>query len=158
MEPCAPVQQDVEGGAYNEQFLKFIKLLAQMDRNEKLFPKPCRACGTTFDSFAEYLSATVPKGHTWEDCEEVMKKPFTMLYRHCTCGNTLVLSLTEETFPMLREFWAMLHAEAEKSQRPLKDVVKEFSEQCDQYMFDNLFTGEGGKAVMNTCPNLFDET
>jgi hypothetical protein len=157
MESCAPEELDNRGGACNERFLKFIRLLARMNTNDKLFPKPCRACGTTFDSFAEYLSATIPKGHTWEDCEEVMRKPFTMLYRHCTCGNTLVLTLTEDTFPSLREFWAMLREEAELSQRPLNDVVKDFAEQCDQYMFDNLFTGEGGKPVMNTCPDLFDE-
>jgi len=157
MEHCAAEQQDNRVGAYNEQFLDFIKLLVLMDKSDKLFPKPCRACGTTFDSFAEYLCATIPKGHTWEDCEEVMNKPYTMLYRHCTCGNTLVLTLTLDTFPMLRELWAMLRQEAEKSQRPLNDVVKDFAEQCDQYMFDNLFTGEGGKAVMDTCPGLFDD-
>jgi len=159
MEGPAPEQNLEEYEAkYDERFLKFIKLLVLLDNSDKLFPKPCRACGTSFSTFSEYLSATIPKGHTWEDCEEVMKKPFTMLYRHCTCGNTLVLTLTEETFPLLKEFWATLREEAEQSGRPLKDVVTDFAEQCDQYMFDNVFTGEGGKAVMNKCPDLFDES
>jgi hypothetical protein len=111
-----------------------------------------------FSSFSEYLSATIPKGHTWQDCEEVMKKPYTMLYRHCTCGNTLVLTLTEETFPLLKELWSTLREESEQSGRPLNDVVTDFAELCDQYMFDNLFTGDDGKAVMNKCPDLFDES
>lgn len=158
MESLAPEQYGHEHeGVYNERFLKFIEALVLINRNDKLFPKQCRTCGTSFDSLAEYLSATIPKAHTWEDCQAVMKKPYTMLYRHCTCGNTLVLTLTEDTFPMLQELWAMLGEEAEKSGRRLEDVVTDFAEQCDQYMFDNLFSGEDGKPVMNKCPHLFDE-
>jgi len=70
----------------------------------------------------------------FEDCKEVMGKPFTMVYRHCPCGNTLVLTLTEENFPSLDRMWAMLHAEATKSGIPLEALVKEFSRQCDRYI------------------------
>jgi hypothetical protein len=127
---------------YDTRFLEFIKLLVLIDKNEQLFPKQCRTCGTFFDSLSDYLCATVPKAHSWQDCEEVMGKPFTMMYRHCTCGNTLVLTLTEATFPRLPELWSMLRDEAEKSGRPLDEVVKEFSEQCDNYMFTHVFTGD----------------
>jgi len=127
---------------YNGRFLEFIKRLVVIDKSEELFPKQCRTCGASFLSFSDYLSATVPKGHSWQDCEEVMGKPFTMMYRHCACGNTLVLTLTDQTFPALRELWSMLRDEAEKSGRPLDEVVGEFSEQCDNYMFSQAFPGE----------------
>ncbi|MBI4965525.1 MAG: hypothetical protein HY913_19770 [Desulfomonile tiedjei] len=136
--PCGEETEE----AYNGCFLEFIKRLVLINKNEKLFPKQCRTCGTSFPSLADYLCATVPKAHSWQDCEEVMGKPFTMLYRHCTCGNTLVLTLTEETFPMLRELWSMLRNEAEKNGRPLDQVVGEFSEQCDNYMFNHIFDCE----------------
>jgi len=127
---------------YNGRFLEFIKLLVLVNKNEQLFPKQCRTCGTSFDSLSEYLCATIPKAHSWQDCEEVMGKPFTMMYRHCTCGNTLVLTLTEATFPRLRELWSMLRDEAEKNGRHLDEVAKEFSEQCDNYMFTHVFAGD----------------
>jgi len=150
---CASTGEAMEHGAvtscleeikteYNGRFLEFIKRLVLIDKSEKLFPKQCRTCGTSFLSLSEYLSATVPKGHSWQDCEEVMGKPFTMMYRHCTCGNTLVLTLTEKTFPTLRDLWSMLRDEAEKSGRPLDEVVGEFSEQCDNYMFSQVYTGD----------------
>jgi hypothetical protein len=128
--------------SYDGRFLEFIKQLVLIDKSEQLFPKQCRTCGTSFDSLSEYLCATVPKAHSWQDCEEVMGKPFTMMYRHCTCGNTLVLTLTEATFPLLRELWSMLRDEAEKRGRPLDEVVGEFSEQCDSYMFSHVFSGD----------------
>jgi hypothetical protein len=127
---------------YNGRFLEFIRLLVSIDKSEQLFPKQCRTCGTSFLSLSDYLCATIPKGHSWQDCEEVMGKPFTMIYRHCTCGNTLVLTLTEKSFPMLRDLWSMLADEAKKSGKPLDEVVGEFSEQCDNYMFAHIFSGE----------------
>lgn len=129
---------------YDERFLEFIKLLVLIDKNEQLFPKQCRTCGTSFRSLSEYLCATVAKNHSWQDCEEVMGKPFTMLYRHCTCGNTLVLTLTEATFPVLRDLWSILRDEARESGRPLDEVVGEFSQQCDDYMFTHVYSCESG--------------
>jgi hypothetical protein len=150
---CSPIGEGMEQDAvigsteqteerYNERFLEFVKLLVLIDKNEQLFPKQCRTCGTSFDSLSDYLCATVPKAHSWQDCEEVMGKPFTMMYRHCTCGNTLVLTLTEATFSRLHELWSMLREEAEKNGRSLNEVAQEFSEQCDNYMFTHVFAGD----------------
>jgi hypothetical protein len=132
----APGREDPDCG-YNPRFVEFFGLLAKIgavDHVEKLFPKMCRVCAQEFQGFSEYLCATTPKGHVFEDCKEVMGKPFTMVYRHCPCGNTLVLTLTEENFPSLDRMWAMLHAEATKSGIPLEALVKEFSRQCDRYI------------------------
>jgi hypothetical protein len=114
-------------GECDDFFWKPIKLFFDIDEHDQLFPKVCRTCGKSFGSLSEYLYATTPKGHSFEDCHEVMGKPFTMIYRHCLCGNTLVLTLTEEVFPMLDLFWSILKEEAETSGRPLKEIVTEFS-------------------------------
>ncbi len=70
----------------------------------------------------------------FEDCKEVMGMPFTMVYRHCPCGNTLVLTLTDKNFPPLDRLWSMLHDEATNSGLPLDSVIREFSSQCDRYV------------------------
>lgn len=119
---------------YNERFLEFIRLFARLDRNEKLFPKECRTCGRKFTSLSHYLTLTTAKGHQLEDCQEVMGRPFTMMYRHCACGNTLILTFTQEILPMLEEFWAMLQREAELTGAPFKEVVTNFSRQLDHYI------------------------
>ncbi len=121
-------------GEYNPRFLEFIELLMRINTSDALFPKECRACGKRFRSLSEYVCTTAPKAHTFEDCHEVMHKPFTMVYRHCTCGNTLVLSLTEQNFPHLKDFWTMLQREAEETGRPLHAVVTEFTEECERFM------------------------
>jgi hypothetical protein len=121
-------------GEYEERFLEFIKLLAAIGKDEKLFPKDCRTCGTKYDSFPQYLCATTPKGHTLEDGSDVMHRPFTMVYRHCPCGNTLVLTLTQETFPVLDQMWAMLKHVAEERDQTLQEVVSRFVEECADYI------------------------
>jgi hypothetical protein len=126
-----------------EWFIEFIKLLGSIDSDQRLFPKQCRVCGRQFFSFPEYVSCTSTKGHAFEDCREVMGRPFTMMYRHCPCGNTLVLTFTEEIIPTLDEFWRMLRREAEKSGRPLREVVAEFGHECDRYM-STLFCALSG--------------
>jgi len=123
-----PVQRD-----YHPRFLEFIKHLAGINSTEKLFPKACRTCGKVFPSFGHYLIDTIPKAHSFEDCEEVMGSPFTMIYRHCGCGNTLVLTLTLDNFPLLDELWIMLREEAEIRGEPLPVVVRAFAEQCRWY-------------------------
>ena len=133
MEHPAFCPEETEG-EYHQRFLEFIKHLMVINTSDKLFPKECRACGKRFSSLSEYLCTTVPKAHTFENCHEVMKKPFTMVYRHCTCGNTLVLSLTEQNFPMLNDLWNMLGREAEETGRPLNEVVTDFTDQCERYM------------------------
>lgn len=118
----------------NERFLEFIKLLGRIENDRKLFPKECRTCGEIFVSLSDYLCATTPKGHSLQDGQEVMGKPFTMIYRHCTCGNTLVLTLTEDIFPALDALWSMLKQEALRLQKPLKIVVAEFAGQWEHYL------------------------
>lgn len=125
---------DVIEGEYNQRFLEFIKLLMLIDTSEKLFPKECRTCGKQFRSLSEYLCTTAPKAQTFENCQEVMNKPFTMVYRHCTCGNTLVLTLTDKNFQALDRMWSMLADEAAASSLPLESVVREFSRQCDRFV------------------------
>jgi hypothetical protein len=119
---------------HDERFLEFLRRLAEIGKDDKLFPKGCRTCGKTYLSFPQYLCATTPKGHSLEDESEVMNRPFTMIYRHCTCGNTLVLTLTQETFPLLDEMWAMLKQVAEERNQPLRQVVSQFVEECVDYI------------------------
>jgi hypothetical protein len=118
------------------RFSDLLELFGEFDGTEgrtKLFPKACRVCGRNFHTLSEYVSETKPKSHVFEDCSEIMKMPFTMVYRHCTCGNTLVMTFTQENFPALDFFWSVLREEALRSERTLTSVVSEFSELCDRY-------------------------
>jgi hypothetical protein len=119
---------------YDERFLEFLRGLAAIGKDDKLFPKDCRTCGKTYHSFPQYLCATTPKGHGFEDESDVMNRPFTMVYRHCPCGNTLVLTLTQDTFPLLDKMWAMLKEVAEERDQPLRQVVSKFVEECVGYI------------------------
>jgi len=119
---------------YNPRFVEFIEHFVFIGADKRLFPKKCNVCGKIYRSFPEYVLATIPKGHCLEDCREVMKKPFTMMYRHCKCGNTLVLSVTDEIFPRLNEFWAAMGEESEKTGLPLRSVPLDFSNQCGRYI------------------------
>ena len=138
-----PVEKGACGS--NSHFLEYFRLFAEIHAigdMSKVFPKECRVCGRTFGSFAEFIRATQPKGHVFEDCQEVMDRPFTMVYRHCSCSNTLVVTLTADIFPPLVRFWSMLGQEAEQSGKPLSEVVRDFSAQCDRY----ILNGDG------SCP------
>ena len=115
-------------------FLEFIQAFKALDHNNALFPKKCRTCGQVFRTYREYVVCTIPKGHVFEDGSEVMGCSWTMLYRHCTCGNTLVLTLTDETFPDLDRFWASLRQLAESTGKPLKEIVHNFREECDRHI------------------------
>ncbi|MBM3298821.1 MAG: hypothetical protein FJY85_02560 [Deltaproteobacteria bacterium] len=119
---------------YNPRFGRFLKLFLTINTHEKLFPKECRTCGRKFTSLTNYLWSTVAKGHCLEDAEPVMRRPYTMSYRHCACGNTLILTLTEEIYPSLRDLWTVLRQEAERTGRPLNDVVSEFADQWQLFM------------------------
>ena len=118
----------------NPRFLEFVRHFAEIHDDERLFPKQCRVCSKEFLSFEEYLCHTVPKKYVLEDCSAVMKRPYTLVYRHCTCGNTLVLTLTTEIFPALEELWRMLRDEAASRGLPLGQVVGEFSALCDMHL------------------------
>jgi hypothetical protein len=123
----------VESGLCEEEeylidsfFLKTIELFDAVDRHEKLFPKVCKACGRSFADLSTYINETNPKGHTMEDCSDVMRKQFTMIYRHCVCGNTLVLTLTQDIFPLLAMFWSNMKEESDSCGMTLKDFTAEF--------------------------------
>ncbi len=118
---------------FNPKFLEFIRLFIPIDSHEKLFPKECRTCGRIYSNLSEYLLRTVGKGHSLDNAEEVMGEPFTMTYRHCSCGNTLVLTFTAETYPVLGELWVMLTEEVEGSGKPLTEVVTDFVDQWERY-------------------------
>lgn len=66
-----------------------------------------------------------------------MKKPYTMIYRHCRCGNTLVLTITEDIFPGLQDFWIMIKHEAEVSGREMKEIIAEFAEEWEISLLEN---------------------
>jgi len=117
-----------------EVFVDFFRLFAASLVDEKLFPKACHTCGRRFANFAHYLDTTLPKGHVMEDCSDVMDQQYTMMYRHCPCGNTLITVFTDETIPILDRMWEMLGKEAERSGIPLKELVREFNRQLDRYM------------------------
>ncbi len=110
----------------NSFFRRTIDLFDAVDHHEKLFPKVCKTCGKTFPDLSTYINETKPKGHTMDDCSEVMGKQFTMLYRHCLCGNTLVLTFTEDIFPLLAVFWSTMEEEARSCGMTLKDFTAEF--------------------------------
>lgn len=113
---------------------KFCKAFSKLNNCGTLFPKKCRTCSQIFKDISQYVEKTVPKAHVFEDCSDVMGKPYTMMYRHCSCGNTLVTTLTEDTFSELDELWATLRKVAKDSGRPLNKVVEEFCGQCDKYL------------------------
>lgn len=116
----------------NPRFSEYIELFEAIDDTELLFPKPCRACGRTFVGISDYLCHTSPKGHSMEDASNVMEQQFTMMYRHCSCGNTLVLSFTDAIFPRLESLWSMLQREAKESGRPVQEVVLAFMRQWER--------------------------
>ena len=130
------------GSQYNKRFLEFIKLFERIGKDDRLFPKRCNTCGTEYRSFQEFLQGTKPLGHGLEDVKEVMHAPYTMQYRNCACGSTLILPLTADTYPELDGFWDMLQQEANDTGQTLRDVVSDFREQCNRYLLELLLKEE----------------
>lgn len=131
-EPTASPRTDTT--AHDPRFLEFFKLFLALGCEAKLFPKKCRACGKEFKTFPEYIHDTHAVGHGLEDYSEAMRKPLTMQYRNCPCGSTLVLALTEDVFPLMERFWNTMKEVAEESDRPFKEVVNAFREQCNLFV------------------------
>ncbi len=119
---------------YNKFFLEYMRLFTEAGNSEKLFPKQCAACKRKFRSLADYVGSTAPRRHSMEDCRSTMGRPFTMIYRQCGCGNTLVINVTEEAFAFLDSFWDMLTGEAQKQGKPLAEVVTDFVGQWERYV------------------------
>ncbi len=118
----------------NPNFLKFINLLAVLNKSGRIPPKECRACGKVYCDLDQYIWDTEAKAQTMEDAGGVMSKAFTMLYRNCSCGNTLVLTLTGEIFPEINEFWNMIRTEAQEKECPAKEVVLSFMHDWEDYI------------------------
>jgi hypothetical protein len=119
------------------RFAEHVRMIAELERNEKLFPKKCMTCTTVFPGLSSYIRDTVPKEHVLEDCKRVMRKPYTMMYRHCGCGNTLILTLTEDILPDLDSMWEMLNRVAAEDDKPLREVVRTFCGQLDRYILSH---------------------
>ena len=119
---------------YNESFLNYMRLFAEAGNSEKLFPKQCAACKRKFESLAHYIRSTASRRHSIEDCRSTMGRPFTMIYRQCGCGNTLVVNITEETFAFLDNFWEMLTSEAQRQGKHLTEVITDFVGQWELYL------------------------
>lgn len=118
----------------NPKFLKFIELLANLNHSDKIPSKHCRACGKMYADLHEYIWDTEAKGQTMEDVGGVMDKAYTMLYRNCSCGNTLVLTLTGDNFPELSEFWDMIKQESKDRQLPVKTIVSAFMADWEHFI------------------------
>lgn len=118
----------------NPNFLKYVKLLAQLNKSGKIPPKECRACGKIYCGLDQYIWDTEAKAQTMEDAGGVMSKAFTMLYRNCSCGNTLILTLTGEIFSEISEFWGMIRTEAQIGESPLRDVVLIFMHDWEDHI------------------------
>ena len=117
--------------------MKFIKLLEQLNKSGKIPAKECRACGKVYCDLYQYIWDTEAKAQTMEDAGGVMDKAFTMLYRNCSCGNTLVLTLTGDTFPEITDFWNAMRLQAESGHESLKEVVTSFMSDWEAYIIKN---------------------
>jgi hypothetical protein len=121
---------------YNERFLEFIKLFAQIGSDSRIFPKTCHTCGTVYRSFPEYIHNTSPTAHCLEEYGNAVDANFTMQYRNCDCGSTLTIAFTKETYPLLDRFWEMIGKESKQTGKPVQEVVTEFREQCNRYVVE----------------------
>jgi hypothetical protein len=117
---------------------KFIEAFADIGATTPLFPKKCRTCGASFPAFDQYILRTEPKGHVFEDCSEVMGKPYTMMYRHCGCGNTLVLTITGEVLSWIDQFWDTVNQIARDEGKHQTAVILEFSKDLERVVLSRL--------------------
>lgn len=135
-------EKDIRGCATEvdqwELFRESAELIVRPHENGDLFPKECRTCGRVYANLGEYVFRTEPKGHVFEDCSEAMGKPYTMVYRHCGCGNTLVMTLTAENSPHLERFWAILAKCAQDRNKPIVKIIEEFRTYFDAFVTGTL--------------------
>jgi hypothetical protein len=120
---------------FTDEFMWYIRRFATLGSEDNLFPKECRVCGKTFGNFSQYCRKTLPKGKGFEEFRSRSgDRHFTMLYRHCVCGNTLALIITEETLPGLDSFWEMVQGRAQGSDCTVEEVLADFMDQLDQFV------------------------
>jgi hypothetical protein len=127
---------------YNPKFLKYIEEFMNLGEGSHLFPKKCRTCGQVYNSFPEYIHLTQPVAHGLEPYKDSVDAFHTMQYRNCRCGSTLCIDFTEEHYPLLESFWEMLGKDSKERNKPLRDVVLEFREQCNRYIADKKSDNE----------------
>ena len=111
--------------------LKFSRFFMDAGAAGKRFPKTCSLCGRKYSNLADYIRSTHIKGHSMENYRSAMSKPFTMIYRHCSCGNTLALALTGDDCLFLDQFWEAISLEAQLSGRSVREVVSDFISQWE---------------------------
>jgi hypothetical protein len=112
----------------------FLQSFIDAGAESKRFPKSCSLCGRKYSNMADYIHSTHAKGHSLEDYRRTMGKPFTMIYRHCACGNTLALALTGADCFFLDQFWEAISLEAQLSGRSVREVVSDFVSQWELYI------------------------
>jgi len=70
-----------------------------------------------------------------------MKTSYTMVYRHCSCGNTLVIVLTEQIFPALNDFWSIVRDLSEQEGIPVNMLVEKFAQELERYLLLKRVSG-----------------
>ncbi|MGO8881934.1 MAG: hypothetical protein ACLPVO_12380 [Desulfomonilaceae bacterium] len=113
-------------------FKDFIQQFSLINNDKDLFPKKCRTCGKKYESLYHYIYDTEAKAQSMEDAGEIMGKSFTMIYRNCSCGNTLVVSVTDEILPSIKDFWKAVRRLAYKSNMPVKEIVTSFVDEWER--------------------------
>jgi hypothetical protein len=119
---------------YNKRFLEYIEAFTEVGKDTELFPKKCSTCGREYTSFPEYIHRTSPVAHGLEPYKDSEDMLHTMQYRNCRCGSTLCILLTQNEYPFLESLWEMLGLESKERSKPLREIVLEFREQCNQYI------------------------
>ncbi len=112
-------------------FKDFIQQFSLINNDKDLFPKKCRTCGKKYESLYHYIYDTEAKAQSMEDAGEIMGKSFTMIYRNCSCGNTLVVSVTDEILPSIKDFWKAVRRLSYKSNMPVKEIVTSFIDEWE---------------------------
>lgn len=129
----------------DQVFSSFVQQFSIMNNSRNIFPKKCRTCGKEYESLYQYLCDTEAKAQSMEDAGEIMGKSSTMIYRNCSCGNTLVVTVTDQILPTISDFWRALREMAEIQGKPLKEVVALFVEEWERQIHKQYNCLEGRK-------------
>ena len=127
----------------DQVFSSFVQQFSIMNNSRNIFPKKCRTCGKEYGSLYQYLCDTEAKAQSMEDAGEIMGKSSTMIYRNCSCGNTLVVTVTDQILPTISNFWRELRQMAEIQGKPLKEVVALFVEEWERQIHKQYNCLEG---------------
>ena len=114
----------------------------------KQFPKYCNACGKRYNSLAEYLRNTKPRGRPISYDAELgdwtPDQPIgTISTSSCSCGSSLVLSSHGMNVITL---WRLMHWARKESKRrdvPIRDLLEDIREKIDERTLQNESKGSG---------------